>query len=161
MTLTHVLIGLAIIFMIVKRQLGTKPIKKRMFVMPLILLGYGIYTSLQIPDMDTAGWVLLSLGTLLGIPVGAAQGYFTQVFKLNGVWMMKGSPAGLVLWLCSIPIRYGLKYGLSFVIPTHALFTGDHAFAPFLFSIAGIVAGRLLGIYWKHPQAARQLVEGA
>ncbi|NQX66136.1 DUF1453 family protein [Paenibacillus alba] len=157
----QILIVLAVIFLMVRRQLGTRTVSRRMVILPLILLVYGFYMASSISGMDAGGWLLLILGAVIGFPIGIWQGILTKVFREGGVWMTKGSPIGLAVWLLSIPVRYGLRFGLAYVIPTHASFTGGNASIPFLFAIAGIVLGRLVGICMKHPQVTQQLTASA
>jgi len=153
--MTNIFLALLILVLLIKRQLEPRPIKSSLYTFPIILLLYGSYLASAAGIKPLEG-IALGLGVLLGIIVGLIQGRFTKVFQQNGIWMVAGSFWSLAVWLLSIPIRFLIK--MSFIqilhIPVHL--TGEYTFVPYLFSLAGIIAGRAIYLALKYPKEFKE-----
>ncbi|MBL0388313.1 hypothetical protein JJB07_17040 [Tumebacillus sp. ITR2] len=154
MDMKTVVIGLLIFLVVIRAQLRSRQLSSRQFFLPLLVLLFGMYTAASIGGIAVGDWIVLFTGTVLGVAVGMVQGKFVRVFEQNGTWFIAGSLASVGLWLASIPIRFGLKYGMSALIATPDLFSGDNFMVPFLFSIAGLMLGRIIMVSMRYPKQA-------
>ncbi|KEO83849.1 DUF1453 family protein [Tumebacillus flagellatus] len=156
MDMKTLVIALLIFLVVIRAQLRSRQLSARQFFLPLLVLLFGMYTAASIPGIAVGDWVTLFVGTVLGLIVGMIQGKFVRVFQEGGVWYIAGSIASVGLWLVSIPIRYGLKYGMSALIATPDLFSFDsnNFMVPFLFSIAGLMLGRIIMVCLRYPKQA-------
>jgi len=148
--MSHIFLALLILVLLIKRQIEPKPIKSSLYILPIILLLYGSYLASD-AGIKTLEGISLGLGVFLGIIVGLIQGRFTHVFQQNGIWMVAGSFLSLSVWFLSIPIRYLIKMGFIQVLHIHVHLTGEYSFVPYLFSLAGIIAGRSIYLAIKYP----------
>ncbi|WP_067621446.1 hypothetical protein [Alicyclobacillus acidiphilus] len=151
-----IIIGAIILILIIRRQLTPRPLSGRLLVLPLILGAYALYEAASNPSIAWAGWVSLMLTLALSFLVGLIRGRIVRVYQENGVWMVAGSVKSLLLWLVSIPIRYGLRFALVPLLGAGAAFHGPSSSLPYLFSIAGLLLGRALMLTLRHPEAVRQ-----
>jgi hypothetical protein len=149
--MANIFLALLILVFFIKRQIVPRPIKSSLYTLPIILLLYGSYLASKV-GIEIMEGVSLGLAFLLGIIVGLIQGRFTQVFQQNGIWMVAGSLWSLGVWLLSIPIRFLIKMSFIQVLHTPVHLTGEYSFVPYLFSLAGIIAGRAIYLAIKYPK---------
>lgn len=154
MDMKNVVIGLLIFIVVIRMQLRSRQLSARQFVLPLLVLLFGMYAAAGIEGIATGDWVVLFTGFIVSVAAGMVQGRFVRVFQEGGIWYIAGSLASIGMWLVSIPIRYGLKWGMSSLIATPELFSGDHFMIPFLFSIAGLMLGRIVMVSIRYPKQA-------
>lgn len=148
--MSYVWIGLLVHVVMLKRQIEPRPMRKSLSALPVLLLAFAIYLAAQ-ASVQTGEGLSLLLTALMGAGVGILQGKFTRVYQANGTWMMAGSIVSLALWLLSVPIRYGVRIGFVQVFGFHVALTGQYAYVPFLFSLAGILLGRALYLIFRYP----------
>lgn len=151
-----IIVGGIILVLLIRRQLVSRPLSGKLLSLPLILGGYAFYSAANNSQVQIVGWVSLLVTMALSLVVGLIRGRMTQVYQENGRWMVAGSWKSLLLWLCSIPIRYGLRYLLVPLLGEGAAFHGQMSSLPYLFSISGLLIGRALILTLRHPEAVRQ-----
>lgn len=151
-----IILGIIILVVIIQRQLTPRPLSGRLMLLPLILGAYALYEAAGNSTVQFAGWVSLLLTLAMSLIVGLVRGRMTRLYQENGRWMIAGSWQSLLLWLVSIPIRYGLRFLLVPLLGEGAAFHGSSASLPYLFSITGLLLGRALMLYLRHPEAVRQ-----
>jgi hypothetical protein len=88
---------------------------------------------------------------VLGGIVGMVQGKIVKVYQEHGVWWVAGSIVTLLIWLISIPIRLIVKYGYIQLLHVPTVLTGDLVCVPFLFSLAGILIGKVFILSLRYP----------
>ncbi|MFC5450810.1 hypothetical protein [Paenibacillus aestuarii] len=157
--MSNIFLCLIILLLIVRSQLRVKPLRRSLFTLPLLLLFYAIYLAAQAHVQPGEG-ISLALSALLGSGVGLFQGRLTRVYVDNSVWMMAGSWAGLAVWLLSIPLRFIVRYGFVELSGIDVVLTGAQAYVPFLFSIAGILLGKVLMLSLLYPEQMRAAAVG-
>ncbi|PWK08442.1 hypothetical protein [Tumebacillus permanentifrigoris] len=160
MDMQNVVIGLAIFIIVIRAQLRSRQLSSRQFFLPLLVLLFGMYSAASISGIAVGDWIVLFTATLLGVAAGLVQGKYVRVYQEGNTWFVAGSLASIGLWLLSIPIRYGVKYGMSALIATPELFSGDHFMIPFLFSIAGLMLGRIAMVCIRYPKQAMGWING-
>ncbi|MCL6599241.1 MAG: hypothetical protein K6T81_10935 [Alicyclobacillus macrosporangiidus] len=151
-----VVIGVVLLVWVAQRQLRPRPLSSRLLVWPAILALYSLYEAAQSPHVNMAGWVALIVTLLVSLAVGLVRGYLTRLYQENGQWMIAGSWKSLLFWLVTIPIRWGLRLVLVPLLGPGAALHGPFSALPYLFSITGLLAGRVIGIALRHPDAIRQ-----
>ncbi|MFD1678272.1 hypothetical protein [Alicyclobacillus fodiniaquatilis] len=155
-TAQDVILGIVILLFVVKRQLSPRTLSGGLLFLPLILGAYALYEAAGDSMVQIAGWISLLLTLAMSFIVGLIRGRMTRIYQENGRWMIAGSWQSLLLWLVSIPIRYGLRFLLVPLLGEGAAFHGQTAPLPYLFSIAGLLLGRALILALRHPEAVRQ-----
>jgi hypothetical protein len=143
-------IAIVLVICMAARQLTAQPINRKLYTIPVLALVYGLYVAYG-HGAQNADMLSLLISAALGGVVGFLQGRFIRVFDRNGVWMMLGSVASVAIWLLSVPIRFAVHYGFDSLSGIEPVLTGSLAFVPFLFSIAGIMLGRVLYLTLKYP----------
>ncbi|MEC0370311.1 hypothetical protein [Paenibacillus chibensis] len=143
-------IGVLVILILAARQLNAKPMKRSLFVLPIIMFGYGLYFCAS-SGVQTGEAVSLAIMTVMSLAVGFVQGHLTRVYQHNEVWMIAGSWLSVAVWLFSLPIRFIVKYGFIHLFNIPVVLTGDRMFVPFLFAVARIVLGRAIYFAVKYP----------
>lgn len=152
--MNQLLIALFLIVWMAARQLTARPVKRNLFTVPVVALGFGLYVSYG-QGVQTGEMISLLISAALGCMAGFLQGRYIRVIEQNGVWMTVGSAASIAIWLLSVPIRLAVRYGFDQTFGIHAVLTGSYAYVPFLFSIAGIMLGRALYLSFKYPEEMR------
>jgi hypothetical protein len=148
-----------IVILVVRSQLKAMPLKRSLFTLPLLLLFYAIYTAAQ-AHVQSGEAISLALGTVLGGGVGLLQGRLARVYVDNSTWMIAGSWAGLAVWLLSIPLRFVVRYGFVELGGIDVVLTGSQAYVPYLFSIAGILLGKVLMLTLLYPGPMQAAASG-
>ncbi|MFD0694528.1 hypothetical protein ACFQZT_10535 [Paenibacillus sp. GCM10027628] len=148
-----------ILILVIRNQLKAKPLKRSLFTLPLLLLFYAIYVAAQ-ANVQTGEAISLALGALLGGGVGLIQGRLARVYVDNSTWWVEGSWASLAVWLISIPLRFVVRYGFVELGGIPVVLTGDQAYVPFLFSIAGILLGKVLMLTFRYPGPMQAAASG-
>jgi len=148
--MTNLLIGALILLIMIRSQLGAKPLKRTAYTLPLLLLLFAVYASQQ-ANVQAGEGVAMSICVALGAVVGLIQGRLIHVYSENGIWWTQGSWLTLLIWLTSVPIRFGVKYGIMELFDIPAQLTGTNAYVPFLYSIAGILLGKAVMLTIRYP----------
>ncbi|UJF32939.1 hypothetical protein [Paenibacillus hexagrammi] len=150
-------IGLLVVIIIFRSQLKARPVSIKMFTMPLLLLAFAIYESVE-AQVQAGEAVSLAMSVLLGAVVGLLQGKFIHVRTVDSVWWAEGSWASLGVWLLSIPVRFAIRYGFIGLLGIPTVLTGSKAYVPFLFSIAGILLGKGIMLVRRYPSALNAIL---
>lgn len=95
---------------VIYRQLAPRPVQgaSAMFVMPLILAGYGAFSMLQSPPDGAITYLLLAGELAISALAGVIRG-FTIRFWVDpgGVLMQRGTWLTLAIWALFIAVRVG------------------------------------------------------
>jgi hypothetical protein len=144
---------------LVKNQLAAKPLRSSLFTFPLLLLAVAAYSAYT-AGVRTGEGISLGIAVVLGIGAGLVQGKFTAVYEENGVWMRAGSFAALLVWLLSVPIRFCVRYGFVELFHIEQHLTGSSAFVPYLFSLGGILLGKVIMLALRYPEPMMAAARG-
>lgn len=148
--MTYVLIALVILLLLIRHQLKPRPLKRNLFTIPVLLLIYSIYLAWN-AHVGGGEAISLAIGFGLGGLIGLIQGKMVSVYQKNDFWWVAGSWLTLGIWLLSIPVRYLVKYGFVEVFHVPTVLTGSNAYVPFLFSLAGILIGKVTTLSFRYP----------
>lgn len=127
MNLLDGLLILAAIAYSIYRQMKPQPVRGLTMVMPLILIGYGVYTAFLAPNptglVDTrhlvASLLLLVVGLLVEAGLGVLRGLSVRTWRAaDGTVWRKGTVVTLGLWLALIAVRVGFVVAGSFLLHT-------------------------------------------
>jgi hypothetical protein len=149
--MTYILLALAILLVLISNHLKPKPLKRSLFTMPVILLIYAVYLASD-AHVQSGEAISLAISLILGGVVGMIQGKIVKVYQEHGVWWVAGSFVTLLIWLISIPIRLIVKYGYIQLLHVPTVLTGKLAYVPFLFSLAGILIGKVFILSLRYPK---------
>ncbi len=149
--MTYILLALALLLMLVRNQLKPKPLKRSLFTMPVILLVYAIYLAYN-AHVQSGEATSLAISIILGGVIGLIQGKMVKVYQEHDVWWVAGSYLTLAIWFLSIPIRLVVKYGYLELFHFTTVLTGDLIYVPFLFSLAGILIGKVVMLSLRYPE---------
>jgi hypothetical protein len=158
--MTNPIVIILIAIVLIRSQLRPKPLRSRLFTFPALLLAYGVYIACQ-AQVQTGEALSLLLVTALGGAVGLLQGRLVRVYEEGRIWWVAGSWLTLAVWLLSIPIRFAVKYGFVELFHIHPQLTGRDAFVPFLFSIGGILLGKVCMIAIRYPGQMKAAAQGS
>ncbi|MFB9923558.1 hypothetical protein ACFORO_15950 [Amycolatopsis halotolerans] len=108
----YVVIVALVLYRVVYRQLrGTLLTRKRLLVMPVILMVVGVYTAnTAVHNVTTKELLLLGVDILLLAVLGALRSATTTLSAREGTTFVKGTPLTLVLWLTTIGVRVGFSF---------------------------------------------------
>jgi hypothetical protein len=146
----NLFIILLIAVVLIRSQLRPKPLTRSLFTIPVLLLIYAVYAGAQ-AHVQTGEAVSLLLAAGMGGIVGMVQGRLARVYEQHQTWWVAGSWLTLGVWLLSMPIRFLIKYGFIEWFRIHIELTGSSAFVPYLFSIGGILLGKVLMLTLRYP----------
>lgn len=154
--MNYFIIGLLILFFVVRRQLQARPIKSDLFLLPVLLLFYGAYAASQ-ASVGIGESISLALGLAMGLAIGWAQGFFTSVYRINGIWMEQGTPLSLAIWLLSVPVRFLIKLAFVDVFHISVHLTGSSGvMVPLLVSFAGILFGKAMYLINRYKEQTKE-----
>lgn len=128
MSLTNVLIGLAVVVYAVYRQLRTQRLDEgRGLRMPLVLGAVGvlqIYRFHQHHPVSAAGWALLTVSMALAVVFGVIRGATVKVWRGPDGTYRRGTVTTLVLWLVGLGMHLAVELMVRLVDPTVAGMAG-------------------------------------
>lgn len=149
--MNELIFALVLLLYMATRQLTARPVKRNLYTLPILGLGYGAFVAYGQGAQGAENIALLIL-IVLGIAAGWMQGRYIRVFERNGVWMIAGSTASVAIWLLSLPLRAAVHFGFEALCGIQPVLTGSYAFVPFLLSIAGMMLGRALRLTALYPE---------
>ncbi|CAM3064610.1 hypothetical protein [Sporolactobacillus spathodeae] len=152
--MNEILIALVLLLLLIRHQLKSRLLKRSLFTLPLLLLIYSIYLSVN-AGVSLPESFSLVISTVLGGLIGLIQGKYASVYETDGFWWVRGSWLTLTVWLLSIPVRYLVKYGYLEAFHVHTVLIGSQAYIPILFSLAGILFGKVIMLTWRFPEQMR------
>lgn len=136
-TLAQVAVGLGIFALVVYRQMRARQVGPRAVVLPLILLGDGLYTAYLAGHptglLDhghlAASVALLVVGLMVDIGLGAWRATTMYAWRdEQGALWRQGTKLTALAWLVSIGVRIGLVVGAGYLMhvqePTAVLLLG-------------------------------------
>jgi len=119
MSMANVLIALAILALILVRQLRTQQVREAQPYRIMLILGViGLVETVQFHqqhDVSTAAWSLLVASLVVGAGFGALRGLTVHVWRDGGVLYRKGNAATLVLWLVGLALHLGVDVVIKHV----------------------------------------------
>jgi hypothetical protein len=108
MAVAQILLILVLLGYLVARRLAGQPYTiTRLFTVPAILLGYGLY-QLTTVHVSAGGAALLAVEALAGLAFGVARGLTIRVYPRDGYLWYRYTPATVALWLVAIGARLGI-----------------------------------------------------
>ncbi|MGW7680436.1 hypothetical protein ACWGID_06830 [Kribbella sp. NPDC054772] len=118
-TVIGILLGLLVLFRVVGRQVtGSLVTRRSLFLMPGILLCYGLLTIWSAIHTATTGQLaFLALDCVLLIGFGIARGASIRLTQTDEGLFQKGTAATLVLWLVTIALRVGTSFAAAALWP--------------------------------------------
>jgi hypothetical protein len=108
---------------VIYRQLVPRPVRgaSTMFILPLILAGYGAYSLLVSPPAGAASYLILAGELAISAVAGVTRGFTIRFWvDPSGVPMQRGTWLTLVVWALFIAVRVG-----AFALVGHALGTPE------------------------------------
>ena len=154
MTTTEWALNIALLAWVLLRNLGTKPITRRSFTVPLVVVA--VAAGVYLRDVPTGGHDLLMelVGAGTGLALGVAAHALTRVGERDGHPVVTAGAGFAALWLVVIGGRMAFAY-----LATHSLaarvgqfsmthqITGAPAWrATFVLLALGMVVGRLTAL---------------
>ena len=114
-----ILVGLLVLVRVIGRQVtGSLVTQKSLFLMPVILLGVGLFSVSSAVHGATSGqlaFVVLDCVVLAGL--GIARGASVRLSPTDQGLFQKGTAATLVLWLLTIALRVGTSFASAALWP--------------------------------------------
>ncbi|GAA1116171.1 hypothetical protein GCM10009630_12240 [Kribbella jejuensis] len=114
-----ILIGVVVLVRVISRQVtGSLVTPKSLFLMPLILLGFGALSLASVLHLATTGelaFLVLEGAVLIGL--GVARGASVRLTATDQGPFQKGTAATLVLWLLTIAFRIGTSIAAAALWP--------------------------------------------
>ncbi|MFI1989922.1 hypothetical protein [Actinoplanes sp. NPDC020271] len=109
MNLATALLVIAVLaYTMVRRFMGEPLTARRLFVMPLVLTAYGLYTVAQTGFAHaTADLVALISGGVIAVAGGALRGRTVQVHVRDGHVWYRYTWVTLAVWAALIALRFG------------------------------------------------------
>lgn len=144
-----ILIGLLVLLRVIGRQVtGSLVTQKSLFVMPVILLGVGVFSlSTTIGGASTGELAYLALDCAVLLAAGLARGASVRLTRTEQGLYQKGTVATLLLWLLTIALRVGASFASAALWPHSTL--GQSALALTI----GITIGAQNAMIYRRSQA--------
>lgn len=114
----------AIAVFIIYRQLAPRQAQNTggLFILPVVLTGFGVYAMLQSPPAGGATYLLLTGELALGAVAGVARALTIRFWTdQRGVLMQRGTWLTLVIWVLFIVLRMGSYLLVGGALGTPAL----------------------------------------
>ena len=95
---------------VIYRQLAPRPVRGAgtMFILPLILAGYGAFSLLQSPPTQDSTYMLLAGELAISAVAGVVRGFTIRFWvEPGGVLMQRGTWLTLLVWAGFIALRIG------------------------------------------------------
>lgn len=119
MPIANVLIALAVLALILSRQLRTREVRETQPYRIMLILGVvGLVETVQFQQqhaVSLAGWSLVGTSLVAGVVFGALRGRTVHVWREGGVLYRKGNAVTLALWLLAIGLHLGVDVVLKHV----------------------------------------------
>lgn len=119
MPVANVLVALAILALILVRQLRTREVREAQPYRIMLILGViGVGETVQFHQqhvVSTTAWGLLVASLVVGAGFGALRGRTVHVWRDGGVLYRKGNATTLVLWLVGLALHLGLDVVIKHV----------------------------------------------
>jgi hypothetical protein len=101
--------AVAVLALVVVRQLRERPVGDRAFALPLVLTGVGLVTLVQAhPPLTATGVAIAAVELLVVAGFGVLRGRSVTLSVRDGVLVQRGGARTVVLWLLTIGVRIGL-----------------------------------------------------
>ncbi len=108
MAVAQVLLILVVLGYVMARRLAGQPYTTgRLFTVPAIMVGYGLYQLASVHVRADAA-ALLAVEALAGLAFGAARGLTIRLYQRDGHLWYRYTPATVALWLVAIGARLGI-----------------------------------------------------
>lgn len=102
-----IVVGVAVLVVVVKRFLGEPMYARQVFVLPLVLLGVGVFSLRKVPlTGDDITWIII--GGVVGLAFGAIRGTTTNIYVREGVLWQRYTKATAVVWVVSLVVNAGV-----------------------------------------------------
>lgn len=127
MNLLNGLLLVAALAFSIYRQMRPRPVRGLTMAMPLILMGYGVYTAFLGPHPTglvdgehlAASLLLLVVGLLFEAGLGVLRGMTVHTWRAaDGTVWRRGTVATLGLWAALILVRVGIVVAGGFLLHT-------------------------------------------
>jgi hypothetical protein len=144
--LVEVAVVAAIVVVVIARQLTTRPIdERRLWLVPLAALAWGLLQLTRAPGPDPTGLTLLALQAVVVAGLGLARGASMQVWTgPDGTPLTRGTPLTLALWVVSLAVR---------MVATLLTGWGGPTATAELLLLLGITFGAQNAVVWVRMQA--------
>lgn len=108
----NIVVALAIVALILVRQLRTRAVRETQPYRLVLILGViGLIETVQFHqshEVSTTAWALLIASLVLGGIFGLIRGLTVHVWREGGVLYRRGNAATLVLWVVGLAAHLGL-----------------------------------------------------
>ena len=134
--LIELIVLVALLGLVLYRQLATRRISGRNFIVPVILVGLGLKVAFQYLELHTVGTLeLVSFGIAVAISVALAfpRARSLTIWYADGSWWAKGTWVTLVLWLVTFASHFLVSTVVGLVTSTHV--AGGFGTATIMFRI--------------------------
>nr|WP_042194756.1 hypothetical protein [Kibdelosporangium sp. MJ126-NF4]CEL21527.1 hypothetical protein [Kibdelosporangium sp. MJ126-NF4]CTQ95906.1 hypothetical protein [Kibdelosporangium sp. MJ126-NF4] len=111
-----VLIVAAVGYVLTRRMLGEPIVAKRMLLLPVVLIGFGLIDLVKGPQ-SAISIGFLAATTALSVVLGLLRGASTRVFEKDGVAYLRYTVMTLVLWGVNIAVKVGAGVVLGSIDP--------------------------------------------
>ncbi|RZS43466.1 uncharacterized protein DUF1453 [Herbihabitans rhizosphaerae] len=104
-----IVVAVAVVTVVVKRFLGEPMYAREVFVLPLVLLGVGVYSLREVPltGIDIT-WIVI--GGVVGLAFGALRGTTTKIYVRDGVLWQRYTRWTVVVWITSLVGNAGVGF---------------------------------------------------
>jgi hypothetical protein len=113
MTVLDIAIGLVVVAVLLWNQLRTRRVSGgRLILIPLVLVVLGVLQTREGLTRTSLGVLLLVLGLVLALILGAARGYAMKIWVgADGQFLRRGGTLLIALWLVSVAVKVGIDLG--------------------------------------------------
>ena len=113
----NVLIALAVLALILSRQLRKRTVREAQPYRIVLILGVigAIETTQFHRDhaISVGAWALLGLSLVIGAAFGAWRGVTVHVWRENGVLLRQGNAVTVVLWIVGLALHLGVDLAIK------------------------------------------------
>ncbi len=109
MTAAQILVVVAIVIWIIGRRLAGMPVGSRSFVVPVIMVFYGI--SQMHGRLSAVDIAFLAVELIIGVAAGLARGATIKLYVRDGHLWQRYTMLTLGVWLAMIALRIGFAAG--------------------------------------------------
>ncbi len=107
MSIANILLILLAVAYLMGKRLAGLPLTDRSALIPLVLLGYGLY-SLNGVHVNAADWAVLAVEALIGLVAGVIRGITIKIYPRDGHLWMRYTPLTVAVWVATIAARIGV-----------------------------------------------------
>ncbi|MFI9718411.1 hypothetical protein ACIHFE_01970 [Streptomyces sp. NPDC052396] len=115
---TRIALALAIVALIIRRQLRTRPVRETasliglgvLAVLGAFAVAFGVMSVTKYHPVPATAWLLITLSLAIGIAFGLARARTVRVWRdtATGTVLRKGSAWTVGLWLVSLAVHFGM-----------------------------------------------------